>query len=98
MTREQIKARIAELVAMPAECIQTDSGTHSKPAIHRVYEAITGETYATRSFAGANETTIPVADVAARTDGRVRDLVDNWERIRAAQAELKGLRKQLAKM
>lgn len=96
MTKSETVAareRIAEIEAMDAECVGTDAGTHVRPAIHCVYETITGERYATRSFAGADATRCTEAEAGARTDGRIRVLAGNQDRIRAMRSELAELRR-----
>jgi hypothetical protein len=97
LTVAELKKRIADLEATPREMVGTDEGTHQKAALHYVYEEITGERYATRSFAGANAVRLDGGEeeAAERTDGHIRVLSANQSSIRAARAELQRLREQL---
>ena len=94
MTKNQIQARIAELLATADAMVGTDEGTHSKPAYHYVYETITGSRYGVRR-AGSHSSTITEAEADERTDGRIRHLAANESDIRAVAREIKELRKTL---
>jgi hypothetical protein len=95
MTRKEIEKRIAELEATPRALVRCDEGTHAKPATHRVYEEITGERYGVRSFAGANGTRCTEQEAEEWTAGKLNWFKESQKDIRAAQAELKRLKKEL---
>lgn len=98
MSQKEMIAKIRDLESTPPVMIGTDTGTHGKPGYHYIYETITGEKYAMYSFAGSNKTRCTVEQAEQDTDGRIRVLTGNQDRIRAAQADLKAARKLLAKM
>jgi hypothetical protein len=96
MTAAEVRAaeeRIAELAATPRALVGSDSGTHARPAVHDVYETITGERYATRSFAGANAIRVTEAEAKERTEGRIRTFPEATKEIRAKARELEELRR-----
>lgn len=95
MTRSQIETRIAELEATPRALVGSDEGTHGQPLNHRLYEEITGERYATASFAGSNATRCTEESAYADTKGRVQIFPNATHDMREAQRELKELRKAL---
>ncbi len=98
MTREEITARIADLEATPRALVGSDEGTHGKPLNHRIYEEITGERYATASFAGSNATRCTEESAHEDTEGRIRNFPNATADIRALARELAELKKQLRKM
>jgi hypothetical protein len=95
MTAIEIKARIAELEATPRALVGTDEGTHGQPLTLRIYEEITGERYATASFAGSNATRRTEESAQADTKGRIRLFPLATAEIRRHAAELKQLRLNL---
>lgn len=86
-----IQKRIAELESTPRALVASDSATHGKPDLYNVYEEITGERYATYSFAGSNASRCPEED-ASETPGRLRRFPKTTAAMRAAQRELRELR------
>jgi len=95
MTKTQIEARIKDLEATPRALVGCDEGTHGTPLNHRIYEEITGERYATAQFAGSNWTRCTEESAQADTNGRIRVFVESLKGMRAAQRELRELRKQV---
>ncbi len=92
LTATEISERIKELEATPRALVGSDSGTHGKPDRHDIYEEITGERYATYSFAGANATRCTEEQAKADTNGRIRIFPNATADMRAAQRELRELR------
>src|SRR4051812_25435196 len=66
---EEIKAEIATLEKRERTLIGSDAGTHGKPLTHRIYEEISGERYATASFAGSNATRCTEQSALDNTEG-----------------------------
>ena len=91
----EILKQIKELEATPRALVGADEGTHGKPLNHRIYEEITGERYATASFAGSNASRCTEESAQADTEGRIRYFPNATKEIRAAQAELKRLKTEL---
>lgn len=95
---EALEKRIATLAAEPRALIGSDEGTSSAPDSHRIYEEITGERYATYSFAGSNATRCTVESAEADTHGRIRWFRGEMRRIAGLRAELEAARKQLMQL
>lgn len=98
LTKSEIQNRIKALEAEPRALVGSDAGTHGKPGLHRLYEEITGERYATYSFSGANAGRCSEQSAYDDTDGRVIIFPNETNRIRGLQRELKQLQKQLREM
>lgn len=94
---KELRERIAELEATPLALVGSDEGTHGKPLSYRIYEEITGERYATASFAGSNATRCSEQSAFDDTEGRIRTFPLATADIRAKQRELRELRAVLAK-
>jgi hypothetical protein len=92
MNTRTTQERIKEIEATERALIGTDEGTHGKPGYHRIYEEISGERYATYSFAGSNATRCSVESAYADTDGRIRQFCGEIERMAALRTELRSLR------
>lgn len=100
LTAAEIKAieeRIAELEATPRALVGSDSGTGSPNDEHNIYETITGERYATHSFANANATRCTEDQAKEDTQGYLRYFPNAIAEIRAKARELKALREKLRK-
>ncbi len=75
--------------------VGSDSGTHALPATHDVYETITGERYAVRTFGGGATSRLTETEAGEMTDGRIRLFGQAEADIRAARRKLADLRKML---
>lgn len=97
-TLTKIQALTAELAAAMGDMqVGTDSGTHSMPATHDVFERIDGSRYAICNFAGA-KSMISAAAAEERTDGRIRNTTHDSLASRTARvAELKKMIKFAAR-
>lgn len=95
MNAEQIKKRIKEIEATPRVLVGSDEGTHGKPDAHRIYEEITGERYATYSFAGSNASRCTEERAKADTNGRIIYYPIATAEILELRAELNRLRKMI---
>lgn len=96
MDKQAIEKRIKELEAEPRALVGSDQGTHGTPLNHSIYEEITGERYAVKSFSGASGSRCTEAEAQAATEGRLRTFPNETARIRGLQLELIQLRKKLA--
>lgn len=90
----QTQKRIDEIKSEPRALIGTDEGTHVKPTTYRLYEEISGERYAVKSFGGATISRCTVAD-ADETDGRIRMFPGEMTRMATLRAELRRLEASL---
>lgn len=95
MSHTEIQARIVALESTERALIGSDEGTHGESGTYRMYEEITGDRYAVYSFAGRNGTRCTIGEAVESTVGRMNWFSNSQSDIRAAQAELKALRKQL---
>jgi hypothetical protein len=95
MTTTEIERRIAEIESTERALVGSDEGTHGKPQTYRVYEEITGERYAVRSFAGANGSRCSELEAREDTEGRLIHFPESQRGMREKQAELKRLWKEL---
>jgi hypothetical protein len=91
----QIQKRIEEIKAEPRALIGTDEGTHGTPTYYRIYEEITGERYAVKSFAGRNGTRWTVEEAEDNTDGRIKMFRGEMARMSALRAELRKLEEEV---
>lgn len=94
---KEIRKRISELEKTTRVMVASDSGTHGQPAVHHIYEEITGERYAVRQFANANGYRMPEQDARDCTDGYFREFPKSQHEIRELRSELKRLRERLRK-
>lgn len=91
----QIQKRIEEIKAEPRALIGTDEGTHATPTNYRIYEEITGERYAIKSFARNNGTRWTVEEAEDNTDGRIKMFRGEMARMSALRAELRKLEEEI---
>ncbi len=96
MSKSEITARIAEIKSESRALIGTDEGTHNKPTLFRIYEEITGERYAVKSFGGNNGTRWTVEEAEDNTEGRIRMFRGEMSRMSALRAELRKLEEELS--
>ncbi len=94
----KINARIKEITAEPRALIGSDSGTHGKPDKHNLYEEISGERYATYSFANNNATRCTIEQAEADTNGRIRMFSGEIARMAGLRRELAKLKRELAEV
>lgn len=100
-TTQEIKdltKRIKEIEAEPRALIGSDSGTHGKPDQHNIYEEISGERYATYSYANSNATRCTVEQAEADTNGRIRMFTGEIARMAGLRRELAQLKRELAEV
>lgn len=95
MNAKQIQDRINEIKNESRALIGTDEGTHNKPTLWRIYEEISGERYAVKSFAGNNGTRWSVEEAEDLTDGRMRMFRGEMARMSSLRKELRTLEEQL---
>lgn len=95
MSVAELMEQIKELEQSPRALVGSDEGTHGKPLSHRIYEEITGDRYATASFAGSNATRCTVQSALEDTEGRIIWFARSQAEITERQAELKRLRAEL---
>lgn len=98
MTIAEIENRIAVLKGTPRQLIGSDSGTHGQPDCHNIYEEITGERYATYSFANSNASRCSIEQAHQDTHGRIRMFASDIKKIAALRLELAKLEDKKAKM
>lgn len=94
----KINARIKEITAEPRALIGSDGGTHGKPDCHNLYEEISGERYATYSFANSNASRCTIEQAEADTNGRIRMFTGEINRMASLRRELAQLKRELAEV
>ena len=95
MSKSEITERIAEIKSESRALIGTDEGTHSKPTMFRIYEEITGERYAVKSFSNNNGTRWTVEEAEDNTEGRIKMFRGEMARMSALRSELRRLEEEL---
>lgn len=91
----QMQKRIEQIKAEPRALIGTDEGTHAQPTLYRIYEEITGERYAIKSFAHSNGTRWTVEEAEHNTDGRIKMFRGEMARMSALRTELRKLEHEI---